>query len=241
MSPKYNRVLLKLSGEALVGSGEHGIDPETLRWIASEIQDASSLGVQIAIVLGGGNIFRGQRSPEYGIDRCSGDVMGMLGTVINGIALQAALEQKGLEARLMTAIRMQEVAEPYIRPKALKYLREGKVVVLTCGTGSPFFTTDSAGALRALELKADVLMKATDVDGVYSANPAIDENAKRYEAISYKDYLLSGLAVMDWTAVSLCRAARLPILVFNLLREGNIRKALNGEEVGTLVGEGNHA
>lgn len=241
MTLTYQRVLLKLSGEALLGGQESGIDPERLEWIADEIVDAHSLGVGLAIVVGGGNIYRGRDAEACGIDRSSGDYMGMMATVINSLALQARFEHKGLQTRVMTAIEMAKVAEPYIRRRALRHLEKGRAVVLACGTGSPYFTTDTAGALRALELKANVFLKATNVDGVYTADPAVDGNAKRYEKLGYKDYLVSGLEVMDLTAVSLCRANSLPIIVFNLLDKGNIRKVLTGANVGTLLGEAHDA
>ncbi len=237
MDLRYQCVLLKLSGEALLGSQEAGIDPKRLEWVADEIVDAHCLGVELAIVVGGGNIYRGKSAKDFGIDRSSGDYMGMMATVINALALQAALERKGLETRVMTAIPIQKVAEPFIHRRALRHLEKGRVVILCCGTGSPYFTTDTAGALRALELKADVFLKATNVDGVYTADPAVDGDAKRYERLGYKDYLLSGLSVMDLTAVSLCRANNLPIIVFNLLEKGNLRGVLTGAKVGTLLGE----
>ena len=237
MDLRYQCVLLKLSGEALLGSQEAGIDPKRLEWVTDEIVDAHCLGVDLAIVVGGGNIYRGKSAKDFGIDRSSGDYMGMMATVINALALQAALERKGLETRVMTAIPIQKVAEPFIHRRALRHLEKGRVVILCCGTGSPYFTTDTAGALRALELKADVFLKATNVDGVYTADPAVDGGAKRYEKLGYKDYLLSGLAVMDLTAVSLCRANNLPIIVFNLLEKGNLRRVLTGAKLGTLLGE----
>ena len=237
MDAKYRCVLLKLSGEALLGDREAGIDPKRLEWIADEVVDAHGLGVRLAVVVGGGNIYRGRSAEDFGIDRSCGDYMGMMATVINGLALQAVLERKGLSTRVMTAIHIQKVAEPFIHRRALRHLEKGRVLILCCGTGSPYFTTDTAGALRALELKADIFLKATDVDGVYTADPAIDGNAKRYERLGYKDYLISGLSVMDLTAVSLCRSNNLPIIVFNLLEKGNIRKVLTGAEVGTLLGE----
>ncbi|MBN2208741.1 MAG: UMP kinase [Candidatus Coatesbacteria bacterium] len=237
MTVMFQTVLLKLSGEALLGDQEAGIDPHRLGWITDEIIDAKRLGIDLAIVVGGGNIYRGRSAEDYGIDRSCGDYMGMMATVINGLALQAALERKGQLTRVMTAIHMQEVAEPFIHRRAQTHLEKGRVVILCCGTGSPYFTTDTAGALRALELKADVFLKATNVDGVYTADPAVDVGAKRYEKLGYEDYLLSGLSVMDLTAVSLCRANKLPIIVFNLLEKGNLRRVLTGEKVGTLVGE----
>jgi len=237
MDLRYQCVLLKLSGEALLGDCEAGIDPKRLEWITDEIADAHSLGVDLAIVVGGGNIYRGKNAGDYGIDRTCGDYMGMMATVINGLALQASLEQKGLSTRVMSAIHIQKVAEPFIHRRALRHLEKGRVVILCSGTGSPYFTTDTAGALRALELRADVFLKATNVDGVYTADPAVDGSAKLYEKLGYKDYLLSGLAVMDLTAVSLCRANNLPIIVFNLLERGNLRRVLTGAKLGTLLGE----
>jgi len=237
MALRYQCVLLKLSGESLLGDHEAGIDPKRLEWITDEIAEAHNLGVDLAIVVGGGNIYRGRDADAYGIDRTCGDYMGMMATVVNGLALQAVLERKGLETRVMTAIHIHKVAEPFIHRRALRHIEKRRVVILCCGTGSPYFTTDTAGALRALELGADVFLKATNVDGVYSADPAIDGGAKLYEKLGYKDYLLSGLAVMDLTAVSLCRANNLPIIVFNLLERGNLQRVLTGAKLGTLLGE----
>ncbi|MBN1592041.1 MAG: UMP kinase [Candidatus Coatesbacteria bacterium] len=225
----------------MLGGLDAGIDPQRLEWIAEEVADAHGLGVKLAVVVGGGNIYRGKNAKDFGIDRSCGDYMGMMATVINGLALQGVLERRGLSTRVMTAIHMQKVAEPFIHRRALRHLEKDRILILCCGTGSPYFTTDTAGALRALELQADVFLKATDVDGVYTADPAVDHTAKRYERLGYKDYLVSGLAVMDLTAVSLCRSNNLPIIVFNLLEKGNIRKVLTGAEVGTLLGETHHA
>ena len=238
---RYRRVLLKLGGEALAGEGGFGIDPIKAQDVAAKIKRVHAMGLDVAVVVGAGNLWRGKIGIEYGMDRSTADHMGMLATVINSLALQAALERKGLPTRVMTAIEMPKVAEPYVLRRALRHLDKGRLVILSCGTGSPYFTTDTAGALRALELKADVLMKATDVDGVYTADPAIDRDATRYEKLDYQDYLLSGLSVMDWTAVSLCRANNLPIIVFNLLERGNIRKVLTGVKIGTLLGEAQNA
>lgn len=241
MELRYRRVLLKLSGEALLGDQTSGLDPSRLDWITDEIVDAHSLGISLAIVVGGGNIFRGVNADVHGIERSAADYMGMLATVINSLAIQAVLERKGLQTRVMTAIHMQQIAEPYILRRALRHLEKGRAIVLACGTGSPYFTTDTAGALRAIELKADVFLKATNVDGVYTADPSVDRDATRYEQLGYRDYLLSGLSVMDWTAVSLCRANGLPVIVFDLLQGGNIRKVLTGAKVGTLLGEAQDA
>jgi len=241
MEAKYKRVLLKLSGEALAGKNGNCIEPESLASIAEEIADAHSLGTEIAVVVGGGNIYRGKLAAEYGFERCAADNIGMLATAINCLALHATLENQGIEARVMTAIQMLKVADYFIRNKALRHLEKGRVVILACGTGHPYFTTDSAAALRALELNADVFLKATDVDGIYSADPSEYGAAKRYNTLSYEDYLLSGLSVMDWTAVSLCRANKLPAVVFNLLDKGNIRRVLVGENIGTSLRESEDA
>ena len=234
--PVFQRVLLKLSGEALMGSQGFGIDAPTVERIAVEVADNHGLGVQLALVIGGGNIFRGLAASASGTDRVAGDHMGMLATVINSLALQDALEKRGVQTRVMSAIEMRAVAEPYIRRRAVRHLEKGRVVIIAAGTGNPFFTTDSAAALRAMEVKADVLLKATRVDGVYSADPEKDPGAVRFEKLTYLEILERGLKVMDATAVSLCMDNNMPIIVFNLNRPGNIRRVILGEKVGTSVG-----
>jgi uridylate kinase len=231
----YSRVLLKLSGEALMGSQAYGIDRDVARQIAREVGEIQQLGVQIAIVIGGGNIFRGVAASAKGMDRAQADYMGMLATVINGLALQDALEQEQVVSRVLTAIEMREVAEPFIRRRALRHLEKGRVVVFAAGTGNPYFTTDTAAALRAAELKADVILKATKVDGIYTADPKKHPDATRFETISYIQVLQRGLRVMDATAVSLCMDNRLPIIVFDLLTPGNMKRAIMGEKIGTTV------
>jgi len=234
--PVYKSILLKLSGEALLGSQEHGIDAETCASFASQIKEVCSLGVQVALVVGGGNIFRGQvASKKFGLDQSVADYMGMLATVLNGLALQNALEQSGVPTRVMTAIQMSAIAEPYIRRRALRHLEKGRVVIFVAGTGNPYFTTDTAAALRAKELGSDVILKATKVDGVYTADPVKDKTAKKYKHIKFIDALKQNLKVMDATAISMCMDYNLPIVVFNLLKQGNIKKAVLGEEIGTVV------
>jgi uridylate kinase len=236
MSPiAYKRILLKLSGEVLAGKAGYGIDGTMLEYLAKEIQRVCEVGVQVAIVIGGGNIFRGIEGESRGIERASGDYMGMLATVINSIALQEILESFGIATRVQTAIEMQPIAEPYIRPKALRHLKEGKVVIFAAGTGHPFFTTDTAAALRAVEIGAEVLLKATKVDGVYSADPMRDPTATRFEHIAYLEVLQQQLKVMDLAAISLCMEHKLPIIVFNLRKQGNIQRIVLGEAVGTMV------
>ncbi len=232
---RYSRVLLKLSGEALMGDGTYGIDPNVATRIASEVADIQSLGVQTAIVIGGGNIFRGVAAGARGMDRSTADYMGMLATVMNALALQDALEQQGVATRVLSAIEMRAVAEPFIRRRAIRHLEKGRVVVFAAGTGNPYFTTDTAAALRAMEVKADVILKATKVDGIYTADPVKDPAATRYEAISYLQVLQDRLQVMDATAISLCMDNRLPIVVFNLRTPGNVRRVVSGEPVGTTV------
>jgi uridylate kinase len=234
--PRYRRILLKLSGEALIGPGTYGIDPDTLKAIAQEIKDVVDLGVQVAVVIGGGNIFRGVAGSVQGIDRASGDYMGMLATCINSLALQDALERCGADTRVQSAIEMQEVAEPYIRRRAIRHLEKGRVVIFAAGTGNPYFTTDTAASLRAAEINADVIMKATKVDGVYTADPKKDRSAVRFRQLSYLDVLKRELKVMDATAVSLCMDNRMPVLVFSMTTPGNVRRAVLGEDVGTFVG-----
>ncbi len=233
--PAFRRILLKLSGEALMGDKGFGLDPSTVATIASEIAEVQAMGVQLALVVGGGNIFRGKQSEALGLDRVTTDYMGMLATVLNGLALQDALERKGVDTRLMTAIAMHALAEPYIRRRAIRHLEKERVVIFSAGTGSPYFTTDSAAALRAIEIKAELLLKATKVDGVYDSDPAENPGAKRYESLSYMQALEGGLKVMDATAISLCMENRIPIRVFNLFEKGNIRRVVEGEPVGSVV------
>jgi uridylate kinase len=233
--PSYRRILLKLSGEALMGEQSYGIDPVVAARIASDISEIQALGVQTAIVIGGGNIFRGLAASARGMDRSTADYMGMLATVINALALQDALEQHSVATRVLTAIEMRAVAEPFIRRRAIRHLEKGRVVVFAAGTGNPYFTTDTAAALRAMEIKADVILKATKVDGIYTADPVQHPDAERYEQISYLQVLQERLQVMDATAISLCMDNRLPIVVFNLRTPGNIRRVVMGESVGTTV------
>jgi uridylate kinase len=233
--PAYKRVLLKLSGEALMGAQSYGIDPAVATQIARDVAEIQSLGVETAIVIGGGNIFRGVAASARGMDRATADYMGMLATVINALALQDALEQQGVVTRVVTAIEMREVAEPFIRRRAIRHLEKGRVVVFGAGTGNPYFSTDTAAALRAMEIKADVILKATKVDGIYDADPLVKPGAKRFERISYLQVLEQGLKVMDATAISLCMDNRLPIVVFNLRTPGNFKRAISGEPVGSLV------
>jgi uridylate kinase len=232
---KYRRVLLKLSGEALMGQQGYGIDPNTLAQIADEIIDVQSLGVEIALVIGGGNIFRGVAASSSGMDRASADYMGMLATLINSLALQDALESRGAKTRVLSAVEVERVAEPYIRRRAIRHLEKGRLVIFAAGTGNPFFTTDTAASLRAMEIGADIVMKATRVDGVYDKDPHKHKDARMFRRVSYLDVLNRNLAVMDSTAISLCRDNKLPILVFNMTKPGNIRRVLLGEPLGTLV------
>jgi uridylate kinase len=235
-SPVYKRVLLKLSGEALMGEQQFGVDPAVVIRIADDIKEIQKLGVETAIVIGGGNIFRGLAASARGMDRATADYMGMLATVINGLALQDALEQAGVLTRVVTAIEMRAVAEPFIRRRAIRHLEKGRVVIFAAGTGNPYFTTDTAAALRAMEIKADVILKGTKVDGVYTADPMLDKTATKYDSISYLQVLERQLRVMDATAISLCMDNRLPIVVFNLRAAGSIRRVVMGEPVGTTVG-----
>jgi uridylate kinase len=235
----YKRILLKLSGEALMGDRGYGIDPHTVEYMASEIKEVFAMGVEIAVVIGGGNIFRGVEASVKGMERASADYMGMLATAINALALQNALERMGLPTRVQSAIEMKELAEPYIRRKAIRHLEKGRVVIFAAGTGNPYFTTDTAAALRAMEIGAEVILKATKVDGVYSSDPVKDPGAKKFAAITYLDVLRKGLSVMDSTAISLCMDNSLPIVVFNVRNKGNIRRIIQGKKVGTLV-LGNH-
>jgi uridylate kinase len=236
--PAYRRIVLKLSGEALAGSQGYGIDPLVLGRIGAEVRDVSALGVQIAIVIGGGNIFRGVAASAGGMERATADYMGMLATVINALALQDALEKVGLQTRVLSAIEMRAVAEPYIRRRSIRHLEKGRIVIFAAGTGNPFFTTDTAGALRAVEIGADLFMKATKVDGIYSADPKADANAQRLERVTYIEALNRGLQVMDATAISLCMDNKLPIIVFDLTRSGNIKRIVLGETVGSIVSSG---
>lgn len=236
--PVYKRIVVKLSGEALQGAQKHGIDNATLLSICRQIKEIRDLNVDVAIVLGGGNIFRGQEninSQGLDMDRSVADYMGMLATVINGLALQNVLEQMNLPTRVMTAIEMQKIAEPYIRRRAIRHLEKGRIVIFVAGTGNPFFTTDTAAALRAMEIQADAILKATKVDGVYSADPLKIKNAKKFNNLKYIDVLKKRLKVMDATAVSLCMDNKLPIIVFNLTKEGNIKRVILGEKIGTIV------
>ena len=233
--PAYTRILLKLSGEALLGKLSYGIDFDRAQAIAQEIKEVNDLGVQVAVMIGGGNIFRGIRGTAAGLDRAAADQMGLLATVINGIALQEALEKVGLFCRHVSAIEIKALAEPFIRRRIIRHLEKDRIVVFSAGIGSPYFTTDTAAALRALEIRAQVILKATKVDGVFSADPMIDKTAKKFPTIHYLDFIKKGLKVMDSTAISLCKDNNLPILVFNLNRRGNIKKAVLGEKIGTLV------
>lgn len=232
---RYRRVLLKLSGESLAGEGESGISPAVVSQIAGEIRDAVKLGIELAVVVGGGNIFRGLKAADMGMDRATGDYMGMLATVLNSLALQDALEKLDVPTRVLSALEIREVAEPYIRRRATRHLEKGRVVIFAAGTGNPFFTTDTAASLRAVEVGADVIMKATRVDGVYSADPEKDPTAVRFDSLTHFDVLQKGLKVMDTTAISLCMDNRMPILVFDMMRPGNIVKAISGEPIGTIV------
>jgi len=236
-SLRYRRVLLKLSGEALMGEQTSGISPTVLDSLADQISDTRDLGVELAIVIGGGNIFRGAAATTEGLDRVTGDHMGMLATLINSLAVQDVLERRGLTTRVLSALEIHQVAEPYIRRRALRHLERGRIVILAAGTGNPYFTTDSAAALRAIELKAEVLLKATKVDGIYSADPVLHPDAEFLRHVKYLDVLNRGLRVMDNTAVSLCMDNDLPIVVFNVKQTGNIRRIVQGEEIGSVVSE----
>ena len=233
---KYNRILLKLSGEALMGKEQYGIDPKKLTDYANEINEITKLGVEVAIVIGGGNIYRGIQSEGAGFDRVQGDFMGMLATIINGMALQSALEKIDIQTRLLTAIKMEQIADPYSRRKAMRHLQKGRVVIFGGGTGNPYFTTDTAASLRAIEIGADVLLKATMVDGVYDLDPKKDKNAKLFEKISYDQVLNKKLNIMDATAVVVCRDNNLPLRVFNLIEKDALINTMTNERVGTLVG-----
>ena len=237
MKPAFRRILLKLSGEALAGDGGFGISPTVIRAIAEEIRDVHAVGVEIGIVIGGGNVIRGVAAASQGMDRASADYMGMLASIINGLALQDALEKIGLTTRVLSALEIPAVCELYIRRRAMRHMEKGRVVIFAGGTGNPYFSTDTAAALRAAEIHAEVVLKATKVDGVYSADPEKDENARRYERLSYMEVLQKSLAFMDQAAIALCRENDLPIVVFDMAVPGNIRKVVAGESVGTRVGE----
>jgi len=232
---KYKRILLKLSGEALMGDKQFGIDNNRLAQYSREIREITDMGVELAIVIGGGNIFRGLQAAEGGMERTQGDYMGMLATVINGMALQSALEMQDLKTRLMSAIKMEQVAEPFIRRRAVRHLEKGRIVIFGAGTGNPYFTTDSAAALRAIEIEADVILKGTRVDGIYTADPEKDSSATKYSTITFDEVYQKGLSVMDLTAFTLCNENKLPIIVFDMNSSGNLKKVVVGEEVGTLV------
>ncbi|MBX3698441.1 MAG: UMP kinase [Dokdonella sp.] len=232
----YKRILLKLSGEALMGESDYGIDPKVIGRLAREIIDVRNAGVQVGVVIGGGNIFRGAGLAASGMDRVTGDHMGMLATVMNALAMQDAIERAGGTARTMSAIKINEVCEDFIRRRAIRHLEKDRVVLFAAGTGNPFFTTDSAAALRAIEIGADLLLKATKVDGVYSADPSRDPNATRYETLSYDDVIQRNLQVMDTSAIALCRDHRIPLRIYNMSREGDLMRIMQGEQIGTLVG-----
>lgn len=238
MQPKYKRVLLKLSGEALIGTERTGdpFNPKIIEQYANEIKEVVALGVEVAIVIGGGNIYRGMNEADSGIERAHGDYMGMLATMINAMAIQAMLEKIGVYTRLQSAINMEQVAEPYIRRKALRHLEKGRVVIFGAGTGNPYFTTDTAGSLRAIEMKADVILKGTRVDGVYDSDPEKNPNAVKFDKISFQDCISKNLKVMDMTAFTLCMENKLPIIVFDMNQPGNLLRVVQGAEVGTLVG-----
>ncbi|MGE0393205.1 MAG: UMP kinase [Vicinamibacterales bacterium] len=234
-APLYKRVLLKLSGETLMGQQQFGVDPAVAARIARDVAEIQALGVEVAIVIGGGNIFRGLAASARGMDRATADYMGMLATVINGLALQDALEQQGTTTRVMTAIEMRQVAEPFIRRRAIRHLEKGRVVIFAAGTGNPYFTTDTAAALRAVEIRAGAILKGTKVDGIYSADPVLHPDAKKFPTITYQEVLTLELKVMDAAAISVCKENALPIVVFNLREPGNIRRVVMGEPIGTTV------
>lgn len=238
MLPKFKRVLVKLSGESLMGDKNYGLDSKMLASYAQDIKEVVELGVEVAIVIGGGNIYRGMNEKETGIERAHGDYMGMLATVINGMALQASLEKIGVKTRLQSALVMDQVAEPYIRRKAIRHLEKGRVVIFGAGTGNPYFTTDTAGSLRAIEINADVILKGTRVDGIYTEDPEKNPEATRYESISFDDVIAKGLAVMDLTAFTLCKENNLPIIVFDMNKKGNLSQVVSGKNVGTIVNKG---
>ncbi|KAB2335447.1 UMP kinase [Bacillus mesophilum] len=235
-APKYKRVVLKLSGEALAGEQGFGINPSVIKSVAVQVKDLAELGVEVAVVVGGGNIWRGKIGEEMGMDRANADYMGMLATIMNSLALQDSLEQLGIETRVQTSIEMRQVAEPYIRRRAIRHLEKKRVVIFAAGTGNPYFSTDTTAALRAAEIEAEVILMAkNNVDGVYSADPRVDKNAKKYDELSYLDVLKEGLAVMDSTASSLCMDNNIPLIVFSIMEEGNINRAVMGEPIGTIV------
>ncbi|MGG0718802.1 UMP kinase [Robertmurraya massiliosenegalensis] len=235
-SPKYKRVVLKLSGEALAGEKGFGINPTVIKSVANQVKELAELGIEVAVVVGGGNIWRGKIGEEMGMDRANADYMGMLATVMNSLALQDSLEQVGVETRVQTSIEMRQVAEPYIRRRAIRHLEKKRVVIFAAGTGNPYFSTDTTAALRAAEIEADVILMAkNNVDGVYSADPRLDANAKKYDELSYLDVLKEGLAVMDSTASSLCMDNDIPLIVFSIMENGNIKRAVLGETIGTIV------
>jgi uridylate kinase len=235
MQPAYKRILLKLSGESLMGDNSFGLNPEMIEQFAREIKTITDLGVEVAVVIGGGNIYRGMNEKDTGIERAHGDYMGMLATVINGMAMQAMLEKVGVYTRLQSAIKMEQIAEPYIRRRAIRHLEKGRVVIFGAGTGNPYFTTDTAGSLRAIEIQADVILKGTRVDGIYTADPEKDKNAVKYETITFQECITKNLRVMDMTAFTLCMENKLPIIVFDMNTLGNLRRVILGEKVGTLV------
>ncbi|MFN6374345.1 MAG: UMP kinase [Chitinophagia bacterium] len=235
MQPKYKRILLKLSGESLMGENSFGIDPNMVNKYAQEIKSVVDLGVEVAIVIGGGNIYRGMNESETGIERAHGDYMGMLATVINGMAIQAMLEKQGMYTRLLSAIKMEQVAEPYIRRRAIRHLEKHRIVIFGAGTGNPYFTTDTAGSLRAIEIQADVILKGTRVNGIYTADPEKDPTATKYETISFKECIDKNLKIMDMTAFTLCMENNLPIIVFDMNTEGNLKRLVLGDQIGTLV------
>lgn len=235
MLPKYKRILLKLSGESLMGDKNFGMDSDVISTYAKSIKTITDLGVQVAIVIGGGNIYRGMNEAETGIERAHGDYMGMLATVINGMALQAGLEKVGVFTRLQSAIKMEQIAEPYIRRRAIRHLEKGRVVIFGAGTGNPYFTTDTAGSLRAIEINADVILKGTRVDGIYTADPEKDPTATKYDTITFQECLSKNLRVMDMTAFTLCMENKLPIIVFDMNKPQNLKRVVTGEKVGTIV------
>src|SRR5215212_250364 len=235
MLPKYKRILLKLSGESLMGDKSFGMDPNMIEQYARDIKGITELGVQVAVVIGGGNIYRGMNEKDTGSERAHGDYMGMLATVINGMAMQAMLEKVGVFTRLQSAIKMEQIAEPYIRRRAIRHLEKGRVVIFGAGTGNPYFTTDTAGSLRAIEIKADVILKGTRVDGIYTADPEKDKTAKKYTKITFQECISKNLKVMDMTAFTLCMENKLPIIVFDMNKPGNLLSVVTGEKVGTLV------
>ncbi|MEI9935309.1 MAG: UMP kinase [Ferruginibacter sp.] len=235
MLPKYKRILLKLSGESLMGDKNFGLDTDVIARYAKDIKEIIELGVQVALVVGGGNIYRGMNEAETGIERAQGDYMGMLATVINGMAIQSGLEKAGVYTRLLTAIKMEQIAEPYIRRRAIRHLEKDRVVIFGAGTGNPYFTTDTAASLRAVEIKADIILKGTRVDGIYTADPEKDPSAKKFQTISFAECISKNLKVMDMTAFTLCMENELPIIVFDMNVPGNLLKVIKGEEVGTLV------